>query len=254
MRVNPQIKGIFALAATVLLIWFFWNSTSIRLDQAGNRLLPAPSKVWAALWQLQNDPRFLRDFGETASRMVAGLAIASAIGIAAGVLLGLSAVLYRAIMPVFDFIRSVPISSLYPVFVLSAGIGQVSKIAMIATATIPIMVLHTAAGVSNRNRNRSDYLRLLGASKVKIVATTILPESLPQIWIGFEVAVSYSLIVTVLTEMFMGSDFGLGQRIMESYTTFSVDVMYAMVLVTGSFGYILHLLGKRLEQVLLNWK
>jgi NitT/TauT family transport system permease protein len=71
--------------------------------------------------------------------------------------------------------------------------------------------------------------------------------------IGLRIGLSYALIVAVVCEMFMGSERGLGQRIIETYTTYAIPEMYAMILITGVLGYCLNRGFVRLERKVVGW-
>jgi NitT/TauT family transport system permease protein len=94
---------------------------------------------------------------------------------------------------------------------------------------------------------------LYGCSGFKLIRWVTFYEALPQTLIGLRVAVSLALIVTVLGEMFMGCEKGLGQRLTDAYTTFSVDRMYAIVILTGFLGFLFNRLFVSLEKKLVPW-
>jgi NitT/TauT family transport system permease protein len=154
---------------------------------------------------------------------------------------------------VLDFFRSTPVTTLYPVFVLIFGIKHLSKVAMVAWGCFFVIALNAAYGAMQAGTIRSQMARLYGASSFQIFRWITLFGALPQIIIGLRVALSYALIIEVLCEMFMGSQYGLGQRVTEAYTTYAIERLYAIILLVGTIGYALNRLFVFFEKRLASW-
>ena len=78
-------------------------------------------------------------------------------------------------------------------------------------------------------------------------------ESLPQTFVGLRTGVSMSLVIVIVAEMFIGSDTGLGHRIIDAQQVFNIRGMYAAILVTGALGYVLNLAFFMLEKRFVHW-
>ena len=76
---------------------------------------------------------------------------------------------------------------------------------------------------------------------------------LPQTFIGLRTALSLSLIVIVVTEMFIGTNIGLGRRIIDAQYVYNIKEMYAAIFITGLLGYLLNALVLLLERRLIHW-
>jgi len=76
---------------------------------------------------------------------------------------------------------------------------------------------------------------------------------LPQTVIGLRSAVSFSLVIIIVTEMFIGTDSGLGRKIIDSQITYEIPTMYATILLTGIIGYLFNLLFSVAEKRFLHW-
>ena len=195
----------------------------------------------------------MADLGATLIRMFAGYAMAAVVGVTAGLLMGASLRIYDASVTVVDFFRSIPVTSLYPVFVLILGVADASKVGMVFFSSAFIVALQSAYGVSRANRVRREMARLYGASRTQRFRWVIAPEALPQIMIGLRVALSYALIVEIVCEMFMGSKTGLGQRLTDAFTIYAIPEMYALILVCGLMGFILNRLFGLVEGRVVPW-
>ena len=186
--------------------------------------------------------------------MFAGYTLALAVGIPAGVTIGTVRRVQIAVAPVLEFFRALPVTTLYPLFVLLFGIGHLSKVAMVFAASVWVIMLNAAYGVSNSPPDRRQMAKLFGGTGWQVFWCVTTPNALPQIFIGMRVAMSYSLIVAIVCEMFMGSQYGLGQRVFEAYNRYASADLYALVLITGTVGILLNAALASLEKHVLYWK
>lgn len=231
------------------LIW----ETVHRIGIFDATLMPSLAIILAAFVRLITTGNILLDLGMTIVRTLCGFGLAAMLGIPAGLVMGMFRPVYKCMLPLVDFFRSVPVTTLYPVFVLLLGVRDKSKIGMIFTGCVFIVMLNSAYGVLQSRLVRRQMARLYGCSQFQLVRRVTFYEALPQTLIGLRVALSLALIVAVLGEMFMGCENGLGQRLTDAYTTFAVDRMYALVLLTGVLGFVLNRVFVRMEQALVPW-
>lgn len=195
----------------------------------------------------------LADFVESMVRMGIGYSLAVLIGVPVGILIGYFSSLYKAFEIPLDFFRSLPVTTLYPLFVLIFGIGHKSKIAMVVAACVFVIILNTAYGVMQRKQVRSQVALLFGASKFQLLREVLFWEALPQTLIGMRTAISYALIVEIVCEMFMGTQKGLGQRVFEAYNTYFIVELYAIILLVGLTGYLINKLFVFGESRAVHW-
>lgn len=235
--------------AVVLLLWQAAHS----FQAVDPSLLPSPRETFAAFLRQFSTGAVIPDLTATVLRMFIGYLLAAVVGIGLGLLMGCSRAVYESTVAVTDFFRSIPVTSLYPVFVLTLGVSHVSKIGMVFFASVLVVALHSAYGVHRANKTRRQMAQLYGATRWQIFRLVVFPETLPQTMIGLRIGLSYALIVAVVCEMFMGSERGLGQRIIETYTTYAIPEMYAMILITGVLGYCLNRGFVRLERKVVGW-
>jgi NitT/TauT family transport system permease protein len=221
----------------------FWNSA----------LIATPSAAFGSLAHLVFTGSVFPDLWQTLLRMSAGLALATLFGVSVGLLIGSSRWLYESSSTVVDFFRSVPVTTLYPIFVWLLGIGHVSKIGMVFVACLWVIMLNSAYGVLHAKSTRREMAHLFGATRFQIFKYVTFWEAMPQTVVGLRMALSYALIVELLCEMFMGSQKGLGQRITEAYTTFRVDELWALVILVGALGFFLNRLFVALEERAVLW-
>jgi NitT/TauT family transport system permease protein len=240
-----RLMGPLAL----LLLWHVLSVSGL----ANPRLLPAPDATFARLGEMLAGAGLAQDLIETLARTGAGYGLAAVVGVVLGLAIGSFQHLHRFLEAPLDFFRSLPVTTLYPLFVLAFGIGDVSKTAMIFAASLPVIVINSAYGVLNSNPTRRKMARSYGATQAQRFFWITFYDALPQSLVGLRVALSYALIVAVVAEMFMGTQVGIGQRIFEAYSSYALADLYAIILLTGFVGYGLNQAFVLVEHYVVYW-
>lgn len=241
----------YTLIGPILLIAVWEFATWMCLVDAF--FLPDPWMVIKTMLDLLASGAIIGDIVATIERVGLSFMIAIAIGIPVGLMLGGSERIYRSVEFIIDFFRSIPATALFPLFLLVFGITDVSKIAVAAFASALIIIFNTAYGVMHARKSRTLAVRIMGASRTQIFRLVTFWESLPQTFIGLRSAVSLSLVIVIVTEMFIGTSVGLGRRIIDAQITYEIPTMYAVILLTGIIGYALNLFFVLIEKRYLHW-
>ena len=224
-----------------------------RLHLVDSFFLPNPFETISELGRLLITGSIIPDLLATLGRVVISFTIALIIGLPLGLWLGRSEKLYRSFEFIIDFFRSTPATAMFPLFLLVFGVTDKSKIAVAAFSSMLIIVFNTAYGVMHAKKSRLLAAKIMGATKAQIFRWILFWESLPQTFIGLRSSVSLSLIVIVVTEMFIGTPTGIGRRIIDSQITYEIKTMYAVILLAGIVGYLLNLLFLAIEKKVLHW-
>jgi len=216
-------------------------------------LLPPLCDVILRLVELITNGSLTRDIAATLARWIQGFGLGIFLGTSLGLLLGIMPRIYRIVGGPLDFFRGIPVTAIFPLFLMIFGIGDASKIAMAFLPTFLLMIINASYGVIHTSPERRRALQIFGANRIQVFYHVVFFEALPQIFIGVRLSVSLSLMVTVVSEMFIGTDTGLGQRIYDSYLTSSVSTLYAYLLVLGLIGYGLNKASVYLEKRTIFW-
>ncbi|RTL72581.1 MAG: ABC transporter permease [Hyphomicrobiales bacterium] len=240
-----------AMVGPLALFLIWWVTFELKL--VSPRLLPSPIGTVESLVQSLFDGSMLVDFGYTVTRTFYAFAIASLLGIPLGIVAGADARIYASLEFLVDFFRSTPATAMFPLFLLIFGLGDVSKVAVAAFAAFLIVFFNVAYGVMNARQTRMLAAKVMGASRFQVFRDVLFFEALPQTFIGLRTAVSLALVVIIVAEMFIGSDNGLGHRIIDMQIVFNLKQMYATILMTGVLGYGLNLLFLLTEHKLVHW-
>jgi NitT/TauT family transport system permease protein len=193
------------------------------------------------------------DFGTTVLRSFAAFSLAALVGVPLGVALGSSEKLYRSVEFLIDFFRSTPASALIPMFVLFFGVNNLSKVVIAAFSALLLIVFNSAYGVIHAKQSRILAAQAMGANRWQIFKDVLLLESLPQTFIGLRSGISIALVIVIVAEMFIGTEQGLGKRIIDAQQILNVQDMYASILLTGLLGYSLNMLFLAVEKRLIHW-
>ena len=237
----------------VILLLIVWG-TATSLGLFSPLLLPSPKSVLQLALSSSQWKAVGHDLGASCLRLVIGFALGSGTGLAIGVGMGRSRKVYEAFEFLVDFFRSIPVAALFPLFIIFFGIGDSSKIATTAWSTALIVIVNTMYGVRSCSRTREEFAKTLGANRIQILKTVVFPEALPSILAGLRTGLSIALIVVIMTEMFLGTPSGLGQRIFNAALLYNTADLYFAIGLTGLIGYALNQGFVQFESHLLRWR
>lgn len=241
----------YTLLGPVFLI-LLWAGVA-KFQLVDSFFLPGPFTTAKELVELLSAGEIMQDFMATLRRVALSFGIAVIVGVPLGLVLGSKERLYRSAEFIIDFFRSTPATAMFPLFLLLFGITDKSKIAVAAFTSALIIIFNTAYGVMHAKRSRLLAAQLMGATRLQIFRWILFWESLPQTFIGLRSAVSLSLVVIIVTEMFIGTSVGLGRKIIDAQITYEIPTMYAVILLTGILGYLLNAIFIAIEKRVLHW-
>jgi NitT/TauT family transport system permease protein len=242
-------KEIFIGPIVIFVIWFVLTSG----NYINPLLLPNPIAVVNKLWILLSTGIVFHDLGLTVYRTLAGYAIAALIGIPLGLFVGFVRRVYYSFEFVIDFFRSMPSPILVPVAMLFFGLGDTSKIAIIAFTCSLINLINSMYGVTNCKKVRVMVARTMRATPMQTFGYVVFPDALPSIFVGLRLTLSLALVLAVVTEMFTGTTKGLGRRIYDAHDTYNIAEMYACILLIGITGYALNKIFVKFEKSFIHW-
>ena len=245
-------RGTWLPVVGPLVLFIVWDLV-VRAGLIKPILLPTP---WATLQTLvvglAGGP-LLMDFAVTVMRTLEAFVIAAVVGVPLGVLLGSNERAYRSVEFLIDFFRSTPSSALIPLFLLIFGVSDINKVAIAAFGAWLLVLFNSAYGVINARKQRVMAARVMGASRWQVFKDVLIWESLQPTFVGLRSAVSMALVIVIVAEMFIGSDTGLGHRIIDAQQVLNVKSMYAAILAAGALGYALNILFLVAERRIVHW-
>jgi len=238
-----------ASALSILALW----EALVRLGLLDYRFFPAPSEVLVTLFQMLVSGHLLGDVGITLSRIAVGYALGAVAGVAVGLVMGVSRVVRAAMKPLVGAIYPIPKIAILPLVMLIFGLGETSRYVIVAVGVFFLVLLNSMAGVMSIETIYLDVGRNFGARRLDVLRTIALPGALPLVFTGLRLGWGTGLLLIVAAE-FVGARSGLGFLIWNSWQTFSVDEMYAGLLVISALGLISFALFDELERRLVPWR
>lgn len=202
------------------------------VDDFGDQVLPAAGDTLAA-WGL-------------------GMLITVAIGVIAGVAIGLWRWADAATRVLVEFLRPIPSVALIPVAVLIFGIELKMQLMLIVFACVWPVLFNVRFGVQSVDPLLLDTGRVSRLSRFAIVRRVVLPATLPALFTGVRIASSIALVLAVSAEIITGSP-GLGKLIADADAAANVELSYAGVFVTALLGLILNFALQVADRRLLPW-
>jgi NitT/TauT family transport system permease protein len=239
----------FVSPACAFALWEIMTRTGV-LDA---RFFPAPSAIFYHLLFVSPEQGIMRDIKASLSRIVWGYSAGTLLGITLGMAMGLYRPVKTALYPLIASLYPIPKIAVLPLIMLIFGIGEMSKIVVVAIGSFFLVLLNTLHGVENIGRIHHDVAKVFGISRYNFIFRVILPGALPAIFTGLKLAVGYSLVIVVAAE-FSGANAGIGYLIWQSWETFSIKSMYAAIVVIGILGAAFAYTLELLERWLIPWQ
>jgi NitT/TauT family transport system permease protein len=185
-------------------------------------------------------------------RTTIGFACGTALALPVGLAMGYSPVVYALVSPFLALLRPIPVIAYIPLAILWFGIGEFSKILLIAITSFLYMTVNTAAGVKAVPTDVIRAAESLGVSRFQLFVHVIFPESLPYIFVGLRVGAAVSWAVVVSAELIAAQQ-GLGYLIMDAATFFRIPAVYVGIALIGAIGFTIDRLISFAERRLVHW-
>lgn len=197
--------------------------------------LPPLSEVLRTVVDLARSGDLLAHTQASLFRSATGFGIAVALAIPLGLLIGWYAPLAATLNPLLEVFRNTAALALLPVFVLILGLGEVSKISLVAYACTWPVLLNTISGVKGVDALLIKSARSMGLGPLRLFQKVVLPAAVPTIFTGIRLAGAYSILMLIAAEL-VGAKEGLGYLITASQSNFDIPAMYAGILTISVIG------------------
>ena len=246
-RLTEALVFVLSIAAALAV----WELVS-RTGAISQKDLPAMSTSFRELWSLVQTGDFWAAFGETVRGWALGLAIATALAVPIGILLGSSDFAASAFRVPIEFLRPIPSAALIPLLFLTLGTNIRSEIFLATFGAFWPLLVQTMYGVRDVDPLALDTARSFGVGRFERLSRITLPSAVPYIATGMRISSTVSLILAFTAELFMGIP-GLGQKVNVAQAYGLDRQLYAYALATGFLGVAIHLASTAAERRLLRW-
>lgn len=242
-------------AITVVLIIGAWGLASA-YALVSPVFLPSPRQVVLALYNLIVkgfvDATLAEHIGASLTRIFGALIASIIIGIPAGIAIGTSRIGRGILDPIVEFLRPLPPLAYLPLIIIWVGIGEASKITVIALSMLPSIILSTSAGVRAVSKDHVNAARSLGASKRQVLTEVVLPSSVPSVLTGIRIALGAGWTTLVAAELVAATS-GIGFMIQSAAQFLVTDIVIAGIIVIALIAILLEYIARLIERRLVPW-
>jgi len=248
----PTLVISFLTGLTLLGAW--WIASA--LNVVSPVFLPSPPVVATSFGTLFTtgfvDSTLLEHLAASLGRVLGALAVSLAVGIPVGLLIALSRVGRGVLDPIVEFLRPLPPLAYLPLIIIWVGIGEASKVTVIALSMLPPIILSTSAGVKAVPKDFVHAARAFGATRTQVLTRVLLPASVPSILTGIRIALGTGWSTLVAAEL-VAATRGLGFMIQSAAQFLVTDIVIAGIAVIAVVAFALEWLARLIERRFVPW-
>lgn len=235
-----------------ILLIIVWESLS-RLGVFPAYQLPAPSTIIVTIKEMVQDGSLWQHIGITTYRVFIGFLLGSFIAIILGSLVGLYSTIENIFDPLMQAFRSIPSLAWVPLFILWMGIGEPSKVTMIAVGVFFPVYLNIVSGIAGVDRKLIEVGKMYQLNTVQLITRVVFPASLPSILVGLRSGLGLGWMFVVAAEL-MGASQGLGYLLVLGQNTLSPEIILASIILFATIGKLSDWVLKIVETKTLHWQ
>jgi ABC-type nitrate/sulfonate/bicarbonate transport system permease component len=247
-RRREQLLG-FLSPVCFLVLW----EVAARLEWIDTRFFPAPTSVLAKFGELAKSGELWTDLWASMQRLFWGFLVGGIPALVLGVVMGLYRPIRAAIDPFISATYPIPKSAILPLVLLIFGLGEASKIVMVALGVFYPVLINTMSGVMQIDKIYLDVGKNFKASRWQVFKTIALPGAMPSIMAGIKLGVGMGLILIAISEM-IGAKEGIGYMIWNAWQILTVESMYVGLTVIALLGFAFNVSLNLIEGKILPWK
>ena len=254
-----QLLLAIVLPVVVILLWQ-WAGNGGSLFGG---VLPTPDRVWQAwkVWAFGAGGLSLNPYSGTwlanllfsAERVAKGFVVAILVAVPVGLAIGWNRIASGALDPTVQLLRPIPITAWLPFSIAVFGIRDMGAVFLIALGAFYPIVVNTAQGARDIERNLVRAAMMMGAGRWTILRRVVLPASLPSIFTGLRIGLGIAWTAVIVAEM-VAVKSGLGYVLWDAYYVGRMDVVIADMATIGLLGLISDRVILGIEKWVLAWR
>lgn len=244
----PRIVAPIGIIA-LLLVWEGISKSGL----VNEFTLPAPSTILRTGWELFADGSLWSEIAASLYRIGLGYFFGCLAGILVGIALGFSKITERIGLPVVNALYPIPKIAILPLIMLWLGIGEVSKVTVIAIGVFFPVVYNTYTGVTQTQRLLINVAVTFGANQQELIRKVILPSSFPMVLSGMRIAAGTALLILVSAEM-VAAQHGIGSFILRNADLLDISKVMVGVFILCMLGILFNQGLAWLEKKLIPWR
>jgi sulfonate transport system permease protein len=247
---NFVITGMgLIIPVSIVILWHIFSVSGL----IATNIMPSPLKIVSTIVDLFREGELLEHIGITLYRVSMGFLLGTAIALLFGVLNGYFRTIRYLLDPLIQALRNIPSLAWVPLFILWMGIGEASKISLIALGVFFPVYLNLVSGIQGVDRRLLEVGWVHGYQGWRLIRHFFLPSALPSFFVGLRSGLGLGWMFVVAAEI-MGASKGLGFLLTDGQTTGRPAIIIASILLFALLGkltdYLLELAGRRI----LRWQ
>lgn len=215
--------------------------------------LPTPFAIIKAGLEMATDGSLWTNIFISLGRIFSGVLIGTVLAFFMAILFVKFKTVEALISPIFNFIGPIPVIALLPAVVIWFGIGESSKLIIIAFSTFMVVLSYALDGMKNTDPLLIRSAMSLGANSYQVFTNVIIKSAMPNIFSGIKASLSGSFAAMVVAEM-MGATSGLGYVIINAKAWFKMNNMFLAIVMIGLLYTFFYFIITSLERYLFRWK
>jgi ABC-type nitrate/sulfonate/bicarbonate transport system permease component len=256
------VKRLASLAARIVVLAAAIGGWQLAAESGSSPYFLPPSAIVSFMFRQWFDgpashlwltPDATANLLPSVGRMLAGLAIASLAGIAAGVAIGRIRLLADLTEPLVHFGRAVPPPVAVPFFLFVFRLGTPMEIASIAFGVVWPVLVNTIDGARHVHPGQLETARAFRLGPVRRLVRVILPSAAPKIFAGLRLGLAVALVLMIVSE-FVGSTNGIGREVSTAQTTLDMSTIWGAIVLLGLLGVVLNVIFGAAERRTLAWQ
>jgi len=236
------------IPVVVFAAWHFLGSTS----GGGAGTLPRPAVVAETVWRLLVSGEILRHSWVSLQRALGGLLLGGSVGLGLGLLNGYWRLAERLTDTSVQMVRNIPHLALMPLTIIWFGLGEDSKVFLVALGVLFPVYVNTFHGVRSIDRGLLEMGKLYGLTSFGIFRHMILPGALPSILVGLRYALGTMWLTLIVAET-LGADSGIGYLAMNAREFMQTDIVLVSILLYALLGKLADSIARLLERRWVGW-
>lgn len=248
---SANAERLMSLASPIFLL-ALWELAA-RFGFIDIRFFPAPSKIFETMFALIASGELWVHLAASMQRLFWGMLLGGVPALVLGIGMGLNRTLSAIIDPLVQATYPIPKSAILPLVLLIFGLGEASKIVMVAIGVFYPILINAIAGVREIPKMYFDVGTNFKADRWQTFRTIAIPGALPLIMTGMKLGVGLGLILISIAEM-IGAKSGLGYMMWNAWEILSVETMYVGLIVIAMLGVLFSVILNEVERWLVPWK
>jgi ABC-type nitrate/sulfonate/bicarbonate transport system permease component len=250
-RVSAMRLRLTRLAVPLALLVVWQCVSRFVLDETTRALLPPPTAVALAAWELIRSGELLHHLCDSLRREFVAF-VWSLTAIPLGLAMGWWPRVNEQLDPLVEILRPIPPLAWIPLSILWFGVGDTQNQFIIFLGIFFPILLNTITGVKGVEPNLVRAARCLGAGEASILRRVVMRAALPQIVTGVRIGLGVGWMALVAAEL-VGANSGLGFMINDARTLLRTDIVIVGMIAIGFVGLALDLVIRELSRRALPW-